>query len=101
MGIFQQEVSELVCRYIKETRGEDITPHDLLYNHEWWKIVGMWYEALAHYKLKGFYRSLDEAPPGDNEDQAIFIRTGGKNREYRWKNGVWKFLQESDESLMR
>lgn len=59
-----------------------------LSNHVEW---GLWMDALAHFKLKKKYFSLDDVP----EEQKVWmnsvdIRTPGRLTSYTWDGEKWR-----------
>lgn len=88
------EMIELVQRYAKEKYNKDLTQEAIMRNNK--AMLSTYFDALAHFRMKNHYYSLDEVEPA--EGKQVYIRIKGKSRTcYEYVNGEW--IEKSEMSI--
>lgn len=87
MGIFQNEIAELVQRYLKAAHNRDMEIREIL-QQPWHKVVGLSWRARVYFKEPGWYASEDEVPDPKPETYYIYLGSG-KMKEYVKLSGMW------------
>lgn len=65
------------------------------------KIWGWYQDALAFYKMKRTYFSLDDVPDRFKDGHKVEIRTEGKLTSYIWRDGEWKDVGSVHDSFYK
>lgn len=95
MGIHQNEIAELVQRYLKEAHSRDMELKEIL-QQPWHKVVGLSWRAKAHFKEPGWYNSLDEVPDPRPDSYSIYIGDG-KIKSFSKMRDIWVEQEVSEE----
>ena len=88
------ETIQLVAKYLSETEQKHITAAEVQNKLPWYKIVGIWWDAIVHYKMtENFFLSLDDVPEGKDLVN-IRVKRGEWMEYHKTLNGEWKKVGE-------
>lgn len=100
MNPWTQETFTLVQKHMLELSGWHMTIEDWQHLTTYEQAVA-WFDALAYFKMRNHYRSLDEVPSHHKEGTTIYIRRMDRRLEYRRKSGQWVYSGEILDTLYK
>lgn len=89
----RQETLDLILRYLHD-RYPDKYRHmttELIHMQPYHKQIWAWWEALAHYRMNGYFSSLEQAPDGL---KSMHVTENGVINNYSWIDGKYVYIQQ-------
>lgn len=98
---WDQNWLDLIQKYGRDRFGRNI-PMEKLQQEKNHKIWGWYMDALAFYKMKHKYFSLDDIPEWHcKEGNYVDIREPGKLTQYTYHNGEWQKIGSIHDSFYK
>jgi hypothetical protein len=96
---FSSIIVKLVIQYQKDKYGFEFTVDDFK-SKPWTETVGLYFDALAYYKMDNWYYDLSEVEQ-PTEGMYVSIRKDKLVQRYRYDNGRWINTGDFDESVYK
>lgn len=94
-----KSMCELIQKYVRDKKGTEVSIEEIR-NRPHHEMVGIYWDAIAHYGGRDFYFSLDDVEPED--DKWIFVRQQrGVWTQYVCHQGEWVEVGELNISMYK
>lgn len=93
-------MAELTIKHMKAAYGWEPSIEEITVDMPYHKQVGAWKDALAYFKMDGYYFALEDVPE-PVEGMSVCIRVPGVTEYWRYESGKWWKYQDAPDSIYK